>query len=628
MRRGESKAFKIPETSVEELSIKKSQSQLSYGEQGELQRNDTKDSTMEVPKFGIANFSASYKYFSPEKVPSIDTAAEIEFMDNVVAKSLKLEYCKQDIEVGSDNHSFEIETPERSPSISPEHPDLNRDVYKANKGVSYDANKNFESIWDNNNKEINQNLFASKEEHSGDYAVGFDKQPTGSPTIPNVESGLSAPSPAFDPIAIVDTLKGVDSRIEKSDAIVTNIKMPFKPILLESDKNKAYSMKDIRSDFKDDESKHSYEEDDEIAIVSSRKKTQTTLSSCVSIGTDTSSVSQITTKTARSNMSNVFNITRLTAESQTKMDHSLTELIKVIFRESKVQVPSSFIILPYEFTTMNGIITFDKELSVALGERLLDVIRASSFIRKRNCSEDELGDGVDDYTRNINNLRRSIDKLLKFYSQYELRMYLVDEFDGFPIIPHEYMQSPYPLKVPNDCVQNLFPLMHLSVILSRTWNGLDGLARILTGNQLSVDLSLAWTPANGAKETKMDPVVHADEIRVIREALKLYSSSVYHREKTSSPEMSCLNEFYRIHDSKNTYCNMIRVLDAWGSTLWTSAENLAEMREEASPESLLNYLNYQRQEREDLRLKDQSVSYYYIIAVQHVYVQLTLVSCI
>ena len=588
--------FEVSDTSVEEWSMKSSKSQLSYGDEAALHRIETKDSTMDVPKFGVGKFSESYKYFSPEKVPSVDTAAEIEQMDKLVAEALQIKFTEQDRGINS-SQSFSSDIPDRSPSISPFHPDLfmnevvtNNSLIEGDSDDGHVEKEKFENAWAHNSN-IGQATEEKKEEELEDR--GTSRQST---FQQQKYSAFSSPSPRSN-----DTSKEDPTQNLNGDATE---KHSFKAILLTSETKGSSS-----SNNEDSESQNSYEADNELVEMSPQKNMKIKNSS-MSVATDTSSVTDHTTRTLRSNTCNIFNITRLSVENQVKMDHSMTELAKVIFRESKIQLPPAFIILPYELELRDGEVLFDKDLALDLGERFLDVIRASSFIRRKVCSEEGIGDGIEDYSRNLDNLRRSIEKMFKLYSQYEMRLYLVDEYDGFPVIPSSTTGSPYPLKISYDHLQTLFPLMHLCVLLSRTWNGLDGLARILTGNQLTVNLSLAWTPANGAKETKFDPVLHTDEIRVIREALKIYSSSIYHKEKAVSPEITCLTKLLTNSDATNHFCSLVRVVDGWGSTLWTSAENLAEMREDASPENLLHSLNRQEAERKEYQAKEESVSIY------------------
>jgi len=548
--------------------------------------------------FGIAKFSESFKYFSPEKknLPS-DTAAES--VTGVLKKDLKYTVVTTELD--------------RSPSTSPAHSLLNRDSSSMEEDIpGYEIVKQatFEKAWQGEYKRQSEDEFSIEDDKTVQSsnkvesdAKLFDDMPIIS--ISQTKSCLTdANNSVNEEKKEVDidqhnlgNMPSINEQSNQSDFSANRL------ILCPTDEKISFPVVGNNSN---DKGKN------ESATISRAT------SSVASIMTEPSVISHLS---SRSISKNVFNVTRLSCRAQAKFDNSVTELGKIAFRESKISVPSTFVILPYEMEwDRDGTLRFldgasEKDV-LNLGERILDIIRASGFIRSQDVAEDNPGTGEDDYLRNIENLRRSIDKFLKLYSKNECYLYLVDEYNGNPIIPFEVGSSIYPLNITLSSLKTLFPLMHLNVLLARGWQGLNGLSKILCGYKLSADAKCSWIPANGPlhAQQSFDPVMFTDEIRVIREALELHSESINRsKNRLASPELTCLTRLLDDADSLRNYSGLVRAVDSWGSILWTTEQSIVEIREDASPESILGVLNEWTDMSESNRLKDESVSFRYLL---------------
>ena len=585
----------------------------------ESQQKPDKRVVDEKSTFGIANFSESFDYFSPDKDEAGREARHV----------LKARNTSNTCE-GSD-----ITIPERSPSISPIHPDLHasesKETNEEHYTQDYAENKfsvekvkeeEFDKVWDE--KELLralEDVDESKVVKTVSLATNFNSEDF----VKNEGSESEGIAESKSENHNESTTENVSSLIEldmtsKKYAEIRNSndvmadKVGFQPILSSSEKAmNSLSTPSKCKEFSDSSDNNNYEADydrDHGKEIEDVKKS----SSGASVITDASSATQNSMRSSNTSM-NVFNLTRLSTEAQARFDHSAAELGKVVFKESKIHIPSSFVILPYILSRgENGQIVInekDKALIEPLGERLLDVVRAASFIRKRDDSVGEPGNGFDDYSRNIGSLRRSLEKLFKFYEPHTLRLYLLDEITFIPIVPFTTDEAVYPITIQYETLPKLVPIMHLSILLSKTWNGYKGLTQMITGQGLFNGLPSLQSNNIGSFNTStedIDPAMHTDEVRVTREALGLFSPSAYHKEKSKSPEITSLSKIYDRFDPSGSYCGLVRIVDAWGSSLWTTERNLAEIRDDSSPENLLHYINNQRKRENGIRLKEESVS--------------------
>jgi len=176
----------------------------------------------------------------------------------------------------------------------------------------------------------------------------------------------------------------------------------------------------------------------------------------------------------------------------------------------------------------------------------------------------------------IKDLQASFDESKKAF------FYLVDEYEGIPIVE---LDTPYPHEA--DCkiselLQNTLPLMHLSALYMRGVAGsVTGLVKLIF-EAAYPHIPPSWSAAASGLEHVFDEERIVMEVKLLRGAI----SDLYGNKRVNPlDDIHFLQEYLQTFDPLNTYANLKRVTSG-ESSLWTSDKGLEKINDLASASSI------------------------------------------
>jgi hypothetical protein len=179
------------------------------------------------------------------------------------------------------------------------------------------------------------------------------------------------------------------------------------------------------------------------------------------------------------------------------------------------------------------------------------------------------------------------DRIKELYACFDAEskafLYLVDEFEGVPIIDSN---SPYPhqvvAKVPQ-VLQNTLPLMQLCALYARgVCGGVEGLVKLIF-EAAYPHIPPSWEAAAAGLRHDMDEAAMKTELRILRSALaELYGSKI----SSVVDDLRFLQTYLHQFDPHHSYALLQRVTNA-ESCLWTSEVGVEKINELASSSTIV-----------------------------------------
>ncbi|KAF0704242.1 Aste57867_7401 [Aphanomyces stellatus] len=220
-----------------------------------------------------------------------------------------------------------------------------------------------------------------------------------------------------------------------------------------------------------------------------------------------------------------------------------------MFESTEVTIPTSFVILPVDMTTiangdtnLDGIVRFMCEKSIELGTTFARAIHGTSF----------------------------------FVPQGEpLFLYLVDEIEGTPVVPTSSDQA-YPIRIDTQSPQ------FLAVAMPYLQTGLKLLKSVNTVAQLAKFVGVSAGPF---VEKAIQLVERAqtkssvDGFEVVRSAIQTSIDVPIPVQRIRGAALRELKRFFNEMDPLETFSGLRRTYTANGHVIWTSAENAKKIED-------------------------------------------------
>jgi len=355
-----------------------------------------------------------------------------------------------------------------------------------------------------------------------------------------------------------------------------------------------------------------------------------------------------------------------------KLLHSPTEIMKVVLNatEAAPQFPYGFILLPYELIRNKaGRLTPASRKDVvsaeAFGKQILNLSKSSTFvlrlenlIKERNgkdflekwimhAAEDPSKANAtvlkdlnldekefDDLSKSLVSkllwnqdkflsnpifeaqkcVRESAKIMLKLYEDSQTAcLYLVDEYNGLPIIPmagdDSDVKSIYPHKVTchlPQIVRKLLPFVQACVLYMRGMsNGVPGLVKLIfEGAYPHIPPSWAAASRGLSHQLHMDDTV--SEIRSLMDVLNDLDSDTPKQKVTydGDKELNSVLSYFHSFDPGRTYAGLKRVKNGI-ACMWTTEETANNLLTQAEAHTVAKA--YQAREAEKLVLKKKDI---------------------
>jgi len=290
-------------------------------------------------------------------------------------------------------------------------------------------------------------------------------------------------------------------------------------------------------------------------------------------------------------------IPKMTTETTTRLENTTEKQCKIVFEEEKIVVPTCLIILPYQLTvSADGRLTVPHnhiDTAIRVGKHLLDINKATArlsfwLMMKKNmagnngplfksrlkdwlkrartepgelvakeivkaigCGEEyiplcremlEKGDVVSQAKSYIKDpmgaarvaIRQSTELLVKCFAMDMQFLYLVDEYNGVPVLGENERNArqgagaeddddvvyPIPIDPNTRHLQNLFlPFVNISVMTVTAVNGLTSLKRLL-GLPASHPIPDSWRDTKPGLVHKLDQPTSVAEFAVLQDVVR------------------------------------------------------------------------------------------------------------
>jgi hypothetical protein len=335
---------------------------------------------------------------------------------------------------------------------------------------------------------------------------------------------------------------------------------------------------------------------------------------------------------------------------QTRIHLSPTEIIRgMMGRKTAIATPCSVVLLPYNLCrNKDSFLTpstkKDVEMAERMGAELLGLSKACYFanamkeaigsskklkahmwsstevLRVLDLSSDDFGDVqsemVELAARHVEAFRdnpmviatklvqQSVRRILSCFDDSKVFLYLVDEFNGVPVV-RGYDDGLFPIEVSeedrDEVLQRGILLMHLSCMYVRgVEQGISGLVRLIF-EAADPHVPPSWVEASKGLKHNLDEVAIVNELRILQDALSEMFST---RHNIHDDDLAFIRDYLSEVDPTRTVANMRRVT-AGGACLWTTVGGAEEI--ESATQSFTFRDALKKRSEVDARLSRQDV---------------------
>jgi hypothetical protein len=201
-------------------------------------------------------------------------------------------------------------------------------------------------------------------------------------------------------------------------------------------------------------------------------------------------------------------------------------------------------------------------------------------------------------------VQQSVRRVLSCFDDNKVFLYLVDEFNGVPVV-RGYGDGLFPIEVSeedrDEILQRGILLMHLSCMYVRgVEQGISGLVKLIF-EAADPHVPPSWIEASKGLKHNLDEVAIANELRMLQDALSEMFSTRHH---IHDDDLAVIRDYLSEVDPTRSVANMRRVT-AGGACLWTTVSGAEEI--ESATQSFTFRDALKQRSGVDARLSGQEV---------------------